>query len=477
MALEFLESEQTICALATPAGRSGVAIVRMSGKNSFSILSKLTPKFNKTPESHRVYLTKIYNLEGNDIIDEVLITFFKEGKSYTGEESVEISCHGNPVISNKIIQELIKAGARTAGRGEFTYRAFSNGKLDLVQAESVLSLIEANSNKSAQLSLRQLEGDLSHDIGVIEDKLVYLLANFEASIDFVEEDIEIVDYTASEKLATKLLKQVEKLLTSYKDGRIIKEGFQVALVGAPNVGKSSLLNALLKEDKAIVSNIPGTTRDVIEATIQMDGLNIHLFDTAGIRSTEDEVEKLGIQRSEQKIEQADLVLYLVDSTENIDSQIKNISIKNTNTNFAIILSKIDLMSSQKQDEVTELTRQLILKNIQRGNIEQDSDQNALLLCSSVSSEGLASLFDYLKSQVSEYLFDDSGVIQQSRHFELLSHVRDSLVRGIELINKKDSVDFISFELHDAIYKLHEVLGKKFDDEVMDRVFKEFCIGK
>lgn len=477
MSLNFLDDESTICAQATPAGRSGVAVVRLSGKDSFSVLSKLAPNLTRKPESHKIYLTKIYEFESEDKIDEVLVSYFGHGKSYTGEQSVEISSHGNPVIVSKILNELVRAGARMAGPGEFTYRAFTNGKIDLVQAESVLNLIEANSNRSAKLSLQQLEGELSSELGDIEDKLVYLLANFEASIDFVEEDIEIVDYTAATNMASKLLERVRVLLNSYRSGKVIKDGLQVALVGAPNAGKSSLLNALLKQDKAIVSDIPGTTRDVIEATIQMEGLSIHLYDTAGIRQTSDTIEKLGIQRSEQAIDQADHVFCLIDGTDSDLSQISDFVSKIPSKNSSLVVSKTDLVS---QSNIESLTTHLLnsdIESLQSYANAQDLTKDALLLCSSVSEGGLDSIKAKLKSLVSQYHFEDTGVIQQARHFELLGQIEDSLVKGIDLINNKDSVEFISFELHNAIYKLHEVLGKRFDDEVMDRVFKEFCIGK
>lgn len=477
MSLNFFDDESTICAQATPAGRSGVAVVRLSGKDSFSVLSKIAPKLTKKPESHRIYLTKLYEIESGDKIDEVLISYFGHGKSYTGEQSLEISSHGNPVIVSRILNELVQAGARMAGPGEFTYRAFTNAKIDLVQAESVLNLIEANSARSAKLSLKQLEGELSTEIGGIEDKLVYLLANFEASIDFTEEDIEIVDYTASSEMCAKLLKRVEELINSYKSGKLIKDGLQVALVGAPNAGKSSLLNALLKQDKAIVSDMPGTTRDVIEATIQMDGLSIHLYDTAGIRDTSDKIEKLGIQKSEQAIDEADHVICLVDPTEDNLDGVRAFVDKLPSKNSTLAISKTDLVSCKNIESVKKELMDLDIESLQGVQSPKDLQEGALLLCSSVSEKGLESIRALLKFLVGQYHFEDTGVIQQARHFELLGQVHESLAKGLELINNRDSVDFISFELHNAIHKLHEVLGKRFDDEVMDRVFKEFCIGK
>ena len=474
---DVFDTDSVICAQATPGGRSGVAVVRLSGINCFSLVRKLAPKLTDKPESHRLYFTKLINPLTQEMIDEVLVSYFTKGKSYTGDESVEISCHGNPIITAKIMEELIKLGARTAGPGEFTYRAFINGKIDLVQAESVLNLIEANSGKSAKLSARQLEGELSTEIKEIEDKLIYLLANFEASIDFVEEDIEIVDYTAAENLASKLLKSIKKLITSYHAGKVIKDGLNIALVGAPNAGKSSLLNALLKQEKAIVSDIPGTTRDVIEASIQISGLSIHFFDTAGIRETSDKIEKLGIQRSEKAIEDCDHVFYVVDPLDFNESDVKQFVSSYLNKNSTLLVSKSDLVSQTNLDLITQTCQNLNIETLHKMPIKADLPRHSLLVYSSVSENGISQIEKLLEKLASDYHFEDSGVIQQARHYELLLEVEESLEKGIELIKQKDSVEFISYELHNAIYKLHEILGKKFDDEVMDRVFKEFCIGK
>ena len=302
-----------------------------------------------------------------------------------------------------------------------------------------------------------------------------MTTNFEIiELTITEEDIEIVNYQAAAESGAKLLKRLDDLLNSYKSGRAIKDGLQVALVGAPNAGKSSLLNALLSEEKAIVSDIPGTTRDVVEASIQRNGLTIHFFDTAGIRDTSDSIEKMGIQRSEQAIAKADLILLLHPADQPLSSLDTQIVEKLPNKNVYLVISKSDLV--KQKSEFLDSQSDAIYKFQQKLGIK-DKDSREMLFCSSVKSQGLESLTSLIDDYSESLQFEDSGVLQQARHFELLSEVKNFLVKGIELMSSEESAEFISFELHEAIFKIHEVLGKRFDDEVMDRVFKEFCIGK
>ncbi|MFK8137396.1 MAG: tRNA uridine-5-carboxymethylaminomethyl(34) synthesis GTPase MnmE [Bdellovibrionales bacterium] len=469
--------KDTICALATPPGRSGIAVLRVSGSDSFNIVRLLCASLPTSLESHRIYFAKLRGFDSDEILDEVLVSCFEQGKSFTGEESVEISTHGNPVIIQKVLQSLILAGCRPAERGEFTYRAFLNQKIDLVQAESVLNVIEAESSAAASLSLRQLDGELSKVLAHLEDETTYCLANIEASIDFTEEDIEIIDYPLLEQKLSKLLNLVRKLLTGYRSGRILKEGLRVSFIGRPNAGKSSLLNSLLSEERAIVSNIPGTTRDVVEGNIQISGVSVSVFDTAGLHDTTDKIEQMGIQRSEQIINSSDIVFYLIDlNSQNIQID-TNILAKLDPKKTQIILTKSDLLPEPCLSKNALLTTHASRDLLQSFYIDQDLSTIDLLVSSSTKKDGISDLLGFLEKRVQNLYGDDSAVVSQARHFELLGEIDGFYSKAIDLVRQRESSEFISFELHESIFRIHELLGKRFDDEVMDRVFKEFCIGK
>ena len=299
------KDEDTICAVSTPSGVGGIAVVRLSGPRAFELGRMIGPFLPENPESHHIYFGTLRSPEGGAPIDEALLSTFHHAKSYTGEETVEISCHGSPAITQWILQELVSVGARVADRGEFSYRAFINGKIDLVQAEGVLELVESQSKRSAQQGLRQLKGGLSQQLKSIENDLLYVLASIEAAIDFSTENLEVLDKPEISTRIERVKKNIEALLLSYNHGRLLVDGLRAALVGAPNVGKSSLFNLLLSEERSIVTEIPGTTRDVVESSVLIDGVKICLLDTAGIRDTGDVVERLGIQRSRDAHASAD----------------------------------------------------------------------------------------------------------------------------------------------------------------------------
>ena len=467
-----------ICALATPPGRSGIAVIRMSGKTALQIVRAMAPTLAPEPRSHQLYLVKLRDPGSSEILDEVLLSYFAEGRSYTGEEAIELSCHGNPVIVQRILRCLVDQGARIAGPGEFTYRAFMNSKLDLVQAESVLSLIEAQSERAGQLAMRQLDGGLSKILLELEDQLTFVMANFEASIDFTEEDIEIIDYSKAELAVAQSLEKVRGLLNSYRKGRAIREGIHVALVGLPNAGKSSILNALVQEDKAIVSDIAGTTRDVVEGHIQRGGLGIHLFDTAGLRQTSDSLEALGIQKSLQTLKKADLALWIVSLDSQLTTQLTSLDSQSRESlmtkELCIVLSKADLIANDPHKMSQAIEE---VKNIHKELTGKDIAPDRVISCSTLRAAGMLAVEGLLLEYAESLQVQDSGVLQQARHFELLGQAEVSLVKAVELIAARESAEFVSFELHECIFRVHELLGKRFDDEVMDRVFKEFCIGK
>lgn len=479
--MSLLERDQdTIFALSTPPGRGGIAVIRVSGPQSFEFVRKNCLFLPLKPESHRAYfgrfkssqaLTNESSIGGEanqsqEVIDEILATCFAEGKSFTGQESVEISCHGSPVIISAISDELVHAGCRLAEKGEFTYRAFMNGRLDLVQAESVLSLIESKSKSAARMASRHLQGELSKKYGQLDNDITWMLANMEAGIDFSTEDIDPFDSAELLQMGQNSLAAVRELLSSYEKGRIISEGLNVALVGRPNAGKSSLLNALTQKEHAIVTDIAGTTRDLVQAHLSIDGVMVQLTDTAGLRESSDQVEKIGIERALQAASEADLVFYLVDvSQEFLPEDLKRFEeLRSMNS------------SGRSHDEVFLIGNKCDLSNAETvRSLQKISDES--LLVSATTGENLESIFNLLRSSVQELMAEDDPVVQNTRHVEKLKLAEQSLVKCNELLAEEASPEFVSFELQCALKATKEILGQVYDDEVMDRVFKEFCIGK
>jgi tRNA modification GTPase len=454
----------TICAISTPPGIGGISIVRISGNRAVEIVNQIASFVPKNPESHRVFYGTLKSaINDENLIDEVLISFFQEGRSFSGEKTIEISCHGNPIICERILKSLIILGARIADPGEFTYRAFMNGRLDLVQAESVLTLIEGQSKKATEIALKQLKGGVSKELQGIEDNLIWLMANLEASIDFSAEDIEILE---SSLILEKLLlinKSLINLLDSYNTGKKILSGYQVIFAGAPNVGKSSLLNNLLKEERAIVSNIPGTTRDVINDQIILDGVQVTFSDTAGLRKTDDFIESIGVSKSVDLIQNSDLIFVIMDS-EKINFDLISDYFVDQLFKAVFIFNKADLISKDKQNEISNIFR-----------------------CTYPSLEFyFVSALDWncgdkIKAIVKRILMPQnqghSALLSQARHFECLSKASVCINRAIGLVKDSGGIEYITLELKDALMRIQETLGKRYDDEVLDRIFKEFCIGK
>lgn len=455
------KDNDTICALSTAPGLGGIAVLRVSGSQSALVTRGLCPFLPSAPESHRVYYGHLIDPVSKQELDEVLVTYFAHGRSFTGEETIEISCHGGTTVSSQILDALIKSGARLAERGEFTYRAFMSGKIDLVQAESILQLIESQSTRAARLAYRQLRGDFSNLLVSIEDDLIWVLANLEANIDFAAEDIEVAATDLLLNRLNKGLNNVENLLKTYQKGRLIRDGLEVALVGAPNVGKSSLLNYILGEDRAIVTEIPGTTRDFVEGRISIGGHAVSFIDTAGLRETADVVEKHGIEKTNEILKRADLVFYVFDSSEPFSRDCLNVLTPEILKKAVLILNKSDVATG-------ELANPEFISNLM---------QTPVIATSALKKVGREMLFQKVESVLSEQLFEDSTVVMNARHFELLEKMRESMVRARNQIAEVSSPEFIAFELQDSLYAIHEILGKKFDDQVMDRVFKEFCLGK
>lgn len=445
----------TICAVATPTGEGAISVIRVSGTGALACVKKIAKFLPRNPETHRVYyghLQPVAVTDGSaDVLDEVLVTYFAQGKSFTAEEALEISCHGSPAIVSSILQQLIIAGARLAQKGEFTLRAFLNGRIDLVQAEGVLALIQSQSAISARLALRQLKGGLSREIGQIEEKLSWILSRLEANIDFSAEDIEFAPQSQITDQMTEVLASVQQLISTYQAGRILRSELRVALIGAPNVGKSSLLNVLAQQDRAIVSPIAGTTRDAIEVCVELSGQKVILVDTAGIRVSTDEVESLGIQRTFAEVEEADVILFLYD-VSSPDSRKELSKLKPTTKPLLIVGNKVDIVSDASAD-------------------------NQDIYVSATKNFGIENLKDKISSHMQQNLFDSATVLLSTRHYELLKKMENSISAGLDLQKKSLSPEFIIAELQEALTLCFELLGRRFDDEILDRVFSDFCLGK
>ena len=450
----------TICATATAPGTGGIAVVRVSGPEANNILRKLCKFLPQHLESHRVYYGWLCAIDSGTSIDEVLVTYFEKGRSFTGEMTFEISCHGSEIICEEILRNLCLAGARMAERGEFTFRSFMNGRIDLIQAESVLDLIESSSSRAAQLALRQLQGDVSKNLRSVLDRMTWILAHLEANIDFASEDIEVASENVLLEKAEELYIEIQKIVSTYQAGSVIRDGFQVALVGEPNVGKSSLLNGLIGEEKAIVTNVPGTTRDFVEAQISLDGIKVSLVDTAGLRLTDDPVEKIGVHRTIEKLQDVDLVLFVVDQSSGGSGIGPEFLDQIPWAKVIMVGNKADLSRTRKS---------------------VGQNPSIYIEVSGLTGMGLKELKDVLSSKVKEVtssgLSNDSTMLSNVRHYEGLIQTMNSLKETKQLIKEGASPDFVALELQSGLQAVHEILGITYDDQVMDRVFKEFCLGK
>ena len=456
----LLGDDDTICALATPQGRGGISVIRISGLQAIEVVRRLAAFLPKTLDSHHVYfgaLKSVSKEKRGDFIDEVLITVFLNGKSYTGENLIEISCHGSPLIVKEIIEELLENGARLAKPGEFTYRAVINGKMDLVQAESVLNLIESQAIKSRQQALQQLRGSLSKGLNKVAKDLTFILSIIEANIDFTTEDIKPLNVREVLNSLKSILDVINSLICSYKAGKVLKEGYQIAIIGRPNVGKSSLLNSLTEKDRSIVSHVSGTTRDLIEEQIIINGCFVRLVDTAGLRETQGVVEKIGVQRAKQAVLNADILIFVTDVDKKSSKETLLEDQKILKELPSVPLIKIKSKKDLMPHDFSLSEREIAISNKTREGIE-----------------------DVKKSigQILEETFESrSVVIMQARQMECLNLIQKSLKKGYYLLEKEESLELIALELQIGLKSLFTLLGKEFDDEVMDRVFGEFCIGK
>ena len=454
--------QDTIVALATPSGAGAIAIIRLSGKEAITIATEIfnsiSGKELLKQKSHTVHLGNI--VDGSRIIDEVLATVFKNPNSYTGENVVEFSCHGSSYIQQEIIQLLLRKGCRMATAGEFTLQAFLNGKMDLSQAEAVADLIASDSKASHQLAIQQMRGGFSTEIEELRIQLLNFASLIELELDFSEEDVEFANREEFQKLIKKITTLLKKLIDSFATGNVLKNGIPVAIVGRPNSGKSTLLNSLLNEERAIVSNIAGTTRDTIEDEITIGGIRFRFIDTAGLRETTDEIEKIGVERALEKLEKSSIYIYLFDSTEMSVLEVKKeLDSFTTNSKQLIVANKIDKASKEELSAI-------------------NNSDLPILTISAKSKDSLDLLSNSLLNIAGiEALDSNQLMVTNSRHYDVLIKSLEEISKVQEGIDNHLTGDLLAIDLRQALYFLGEITGKVSNDDLLGNIFANFCIGK
>ncbi|WP_283576230.1 tRNA uridine-5-carboxymethylaminomethyl(34) synthesis GTPase MnmE [Limosilactobacillus oris] len=456
----------TIAAISTPVGEGGISIIRISGEDAVVVAKRLYRGSKDLAQvaSHTINYGHIVDPDTGAEVDEVMVSVMRAPHTYTCEDVVEINCHGGLLATNRILQLVLSYGARMAEPGEFTKRAFLNGRIDLSQSEAVMDLIRAKTDKSMKVALNQLDGDLSRLIRHLRQDILDVLAQVEVNIDYPE-------YDAVEEMTTKMLKEkaldiqqrIQALLKTAKQGKVLREGLATAIIGRPNVGKSSLLNTLLHEDKAIVTDVAGTTRDVIEEYVNVDGVPLKLIDTAGIRDTDDTVEKIGVERSKRALDAADLILLLIDSSAPLTAEDRELLTATHGKQRIVILNKTDLPRQVDLDELKKLT-----------------DGDALIETSIVKHEGM----DQLGQQISKMFFNEgiessqnNVMVTNARHIGLLHQANTALSDVLKGINAGMPVDLVQIDMTRCWDLLGEITGDSYQDELLDQLFSQFCLGK
>lgn len=453
----------TIAAIATSIGEGGISIIRVSGDKAVSIVDSIFVGKG----SRKISALKSYTMAYGNIIDksgsrldEVIISYMKGPKSFTAEDTIEINCHGGVVGTNRVLQEVIRAGARIAEPGEFTKRAFLNGRIDLSQAEAVIDMINAKTELSMKAALMQSEGTISREIKIIRGKLLTVIAHIEATVDYPEEDMEEVTADEVSEDIAAIIGEIDLLLSTADEGKILREGLSTVIVGKPNVGKSSLLNALIKEKKAIVTDVPGTTRDAIEEYISIDGIPVKIVDTAGIRETEDIVEKIGVEKSKEKIDEADLVILMLDLSNKLSHEDREIIKYIKNKKYIVLLNKSDLNGKIERAELKDLKSKYIT------NI------------SVKTGEGLSLVKEHIKDLFFNGEIKTEGIfVTNSRHKESLIRAKESLEASLMALEHTSAIDLASIDIRNAWMNLGAITGDALEEDIIHKIFSEFCLGK
>jgi tRNA modification GTPase len=453
--------DDTICALATAGGIGAIGVIRISGSNTLPLVNSLFKGKNlEQADSHTLHFGKI--IQDDIILDEVLASVFKNPKSYTGEDTIELSCHGSPYILQKILELLVQKGARLAKPGEFTLRAFLNKKLDLSQAEAVADLIAADSAASHQTAMQQMRGGYSQQIQNLREKLINFASLIELELDFAEEDVEFASKSELFQLVQNIHSLLQSLLQSFQYGNVLKNGVPTVIAGRPNAGKSTLLNALLKEERAIVSNIAGTTRDTIEESFVVDGVTFRLIDTAGIRHSNDTIESIGIERTFEAMQKASLILYIFDASQTTpeELQVELSQIPAGNHLIIPIGNKVDLLTKS----VNQLT-------------QLPANSPEITYLSSLNKHGIDELIERLKNFIRTNKSGNDIVVSNLRHFEALQQASNALEQVLQAINLQMSGELLSLDIRKAIFHLGEITGEITTEDLLGNIFSKFCIGK
>jgi tRNA modification GTPase len=453
-------TSDTIVALSTPPGRSGIGVIRLSGPRALKIVSALVDDTSFAPEPNRATLRNIREPDTSEILDSALITYFKAPHSFTGEDVVELSCHGSPVLLRHLIDLILNLDARAAGPGEFTLRALSHGRLNLSQAEAIRDLINAQTQTAAQQAVRQLKGELSARLRPIKEMLLEIIVPLESSLEFVEDDLPEIAADNLRARLSDLIHQVEVLASTFRAGRLLKDGLKVILAGRPNVGKSSVFNSLLSIDRAIVTDIPGTTRDSLSELVSLCGIPVLLTDTAGVRASSDKIENLGVERTRQAIADADLVIVVLDGSEPLMPEDEDVLAQVAKSPHLVALNKSDLDSFSKN------------------GLRWEGNQPTVVTVSAKTGAGLGALrAAILEPFIAHDAHETGFLITDARHFDLLRRAQEALNSSSELLKQRASEELVLVGLYDALRLLGQITGETTPDDVLSQIFATFCIGK